>query len=48
MRPRNTTHLRFKNEKVYSERVFEEFSEAEGILRLGDSVLLKTQGKTAG
>jgi hypothetical protein len=33
--------------KAYSEPVFQELSEAEGILRLGDGVL-KTQGKTAG
>jgi len=34
--------------KVYSEPVFQELSVAEGILRFGDKVLLKTQGKTAG
>jgi len=37
-----------KMKKVYSEPVFEELSKAEGILRLGDRVLLKTEGKTAG
>ena len=37
-----------KMKKVYSEPVFAELSKAEGIRRLGDSVLLKTQGKTAG
>jgi hypothetical protein len=37
-----------KMKKVHSEPVFQELSKAEGILRLGDSVLLKTQGKTAG
>jgi hypothetical protein len=34
--------------KVYSEPVFQRLSEAEGILRFGDRVVLKTQGKTAG
>jgi hypothetical protein len=34
--------------KVYSEPVSQELSEAEGILCLGDNVLLKTQDKTAG
>jgi hypothetical protein len=34
--------------KAYSEPVFRELSKTEGILRFGESVLMKTQGKTAG
>ena len=35
-----------KMKKVYAKPVFRELSKAERILRLGDSGLLKTQGKT--
>ena len=37
-----------KMKKVYAEPVFRELSKAEGILRLGDSWLQKTQRMTAG
>jgi len=36
-----------KMKKVYAKPVFRELSKAERILRLGDSGLLRTQGKTA-
>jgi len=36
-----------KMKKVYSEPVFKELSNTEGILRLGNSGLLRTQGKTS-
>ncbi len=35
-----------KMKKVYAKPVLRELSKAERILRLGDSALLKTQGKT--
>jgi len=36
-----------KMKKVYAKPVLRELSKAERILRLGDSGLLRTQGKTA-
>jgi hypothetical protein len=37
-----------KMKRVYAEPVFRELSKTKGVLRLGDSWLQKTQGKTAG